>query len=109
MPGVYRSKAPDAFSGYRSKLLDTDIYGKPQLTCSIRLDYIYKLFTMIYKYSNNYEEVGASLEKSEKYMKMVKHYKLSTQEINQLHGFFLYLLHFLEVYKYYKECKDRRR
>jgi hypothetical protein len=108
MPGVYRSRAPGAFSGYRNELLDTDIYGKPQLTCSIRLDYIYKLFDMIYNHSNNYEEIGTSMELVGKYMNLLQKYKLSTQELNQLHGFLLYLLHFFEIYKYYTKYRKEQ-
>jgi hypothetical protein len=103
MPGVYRSKAEGSFSGYRSTLMNTDIYGKPQLTCSIHLDYISRLFELLYKHSDNYEEVAYSLENAAKYMNLLQKYNLPTREYNQLYGFMLYLLHFFEIYKYYKE------
>lgn len=99
IPGVYPS-LNEGYAGYRPTLFAYDIVGKPQLTCTIRLEYIYKLFELIHEYSDHYAEVTQPGNWVLTYMNVLPE-SGSTLERNQIRGFLLYLLHYYEQYKTY--------
>ena len=101
--GVYPANREGVYAGYRTDMFDYDITGKPQLTCTIRLDYIVRLFELIYNHSENYyEQIATSIELAEEYMLLLPLDALKTHERNEMHGFVLYLLHYFEQYKRYQ-------
>jgi len=100
--GVYATKHEGVYAGYRTEMFGYDLTGKPQLTATIRLDYVLRLFELVYNHSEDYyEQVATSLDLSRQYMDLLPLDVMSARERNEMHGFVVYLLHYFEQYKRY--------
>ena len=108
MPGVYPGKNDDGtICGYKNKFDEYSIYGKPQITISMPLSSVPKMFEMLYQSSTYYQEYEMPLTIAESLLLRIDSIsKLNKSNRAQVHGFLLYLLHYFTSYEYYIKLKE---
>jgi len=108
-PGVYPGKIEGTYGGYHNDLQENSINGKPQITITLPLTFVHRLFEMIYSYSENkYEEYRVPLEICSSLLFRIQSIgSLTHMEIKEIHGFLLYLLHYHTNYEYYVQLRNQ--